>query len=84
MVADAFSWILLDLGLPELDAPSFIARLRQNPAMSSTPVLLIADDTFSVPIRDAMAAGAQGRLTQPIEPEHLYEMLYMSADRVGT
>ena len=84
VVADAFSWILLDLGLPELDAPSFIARLRQNPAMSSTHVLLIADDTFSVPIRDAMAAGAQGRLTQPIEPEHLYEMLYMSADRVGT
>ena len=84
VVADAYSWILLDLSLPELDAPGFIARLRQNPTMSSTPVLLIADDTFSLPIRDAMAAGAQGRLTQPIEPEHLYKMLYRFADRVVT
>ena len=68
-------WLLLNPDLPEIDAPALIHRLRHNPATASLPILLLSEQSYSETTQQAMAAGAQGHLTQPIEANTLYALL---------
>jgi CheY-like chemotaxis protein len=59
--------ILLDMVMPNLDGWAVLKRLRADPALSSTPVIITSmlDDTPR-----AWDLGIVGWLTKPVEPEH--------------
>jgi class 3 adenylate cyclase len=65
---DAVDLILLDVMMPDLDGPSVLARLKQDPERRHIPVLMISalDETASV-VR-AIELGAEDYLPKPCDP----------------
>ena len=61
--------IVSDLQMPVMDGYALIAELRRDPACRDIPVLALT--AFSMPGDEArvMAAGFDGYLSKPIEPE---------------
>ena len=60
--------VLLDVMMPDLDGPTVLARLKQDPDRSHIPVLMISalDETASV-VR-AIELGAEDYLPKPCDP----------------
>jgi len=60
--------ILLDIVMPGLDGWGVLERLRRDPALSSTPVIITSMLDETPRARDL---GSMGWLTKPVEPEHV-------------
>jgi two-component system cell cycle response regulator DivK len=63
--------IVLDIGLPGLDGLSVLAAVRGDPAIASTPVVIVTARGESSIRARAMALGASAFLTKPCLPEDL-------------
>jgi class 3 adenylate cyclase len=65
---EAVDLILLDVMMPDLDGPSVLARLKQDPERRHIPVVMISalDETASV-VR-AIELGAEDYLPKPCDP----------------
>ncbi len=64
----SFDLILIDVVMPGVDGIEVCRRLKKDPATAYIPIVLIsAYRTDDSSIREGLAAGADGYLTQPIE-----------------
>jgi CheY-like chemotaxis protein len=63
--------ILLDISLPEMDGTEVLARLRQNPEMSSLPVIALTAHAMTGDRARFIAAGFDDYVTKPIADEEL-------------
>jgi CheY-like chemotaxis protein len=63
--------ILLDLGLPDVDGIEALRRLRQEPALASTPVVVVSANVFALHRSRALEAGANHFLGKPVAPADL-------------
>ena len=59
--------ILLDLNLPDLNGDEILLRLRQDPATSSIPVVVLSADATERQMERLMEAGATAYITKPID-----------------
>lgn len=59
--------VLLDLNLPDINGDEVLLRLRQDPATSSLPVVLLSADATPRQIDRLMEAGAAAYITKPID-----------------
>jgi CheY-like chemotaxis protein len=64
--------ITLDVMMPDLDGWSVLAALRQDTELADIPVIMV---TISDEQRRAVALGAAGYLTKPIDRERLRRLL---------
>lgn len=60
--------ILLDVMMPSMDGPTTLARLRQNAATSSIPVIFITARAQSHEIKHYISLGALDVITKPFDP----------------
>ena len=60
--------ILLDVMMPQLDGPSTLARLRQNPATAAIPVLFLTAKVMPAEVERLRGLGAVGVLAKPFDP----------------
>lgn len=65
--------ILTDLMMPEVDGLSFIRRLREDPAWSETPIILVSAWSDPDTLQSALEAGANSCLTKPFSVDVLRE-----------
>lgn len=65
--------ILLDLMMPVMDGWEFAQRMRQRPALSSIPIIVLSADR-NVGSK-ALDIGAVGHLAKPFELNDLLEMV---------
>tara|TARA_R110001592_G_scaffold172042_1_gene410532 strand:- start:894 stop:1541 length:648 start_codon:yes stop_codon:yes gene_type:complete len=64
--------ILLDVQMPDLSGIDVCRQLKENPATSHIPIVLIsAVHTDDASIREGLEAGADGYITKPIEDNML-------------
>ncbi len=64
--------ILLDVKMPELDGFEFARRMRADPALAATPVLMLSGVSTDVQSRiTGLEAGAESFLAKPYEPMEL-------------
>ena len=54
--------VLLDLVMPEVDGVSFLRRLRADPALAPTPVIVVSGLSFMALTKDAEKLGIQSQL----------------------
>jgi PAS domain S-box-containing protein len=59
--------ILLDLHLPDIHGSEVLRRVREDPVISRTPVVIISADVTSSQINQLLAAGAQAYLPKPLD-----------------
>jgi signal transduction histidine kinase/CheY-like chemotaxis protein len=68
--------ILMDVQMPGLSGVEATRALRSRPAPASTiPVLGVSANDLSASRQDALAAGMNGYLTKPLQPELLHSEL---------
>lgn len=65
--------ILLDLVLPDADGFDILLRVRQHPALKDVPVILLTGVATREAVIRGMAAGADGYVTKPFEPDALMQ-----------
>ncbi|HEY1587657.1 MAG TPA: response regulator, partial [Polyangia bacterium] len=64
--------VILDVKLPDIDGYEVAARIRANPATRLLPVLHLSAHLVGVEARArGLESGADGYLTQPVEPAEL-------------
>lgn len=70
-IAAAREWqpglILLDVMMPELDGPTVLEKLRQDPVTAAIPVVFITARTQAHEVERLRALGARGVLAKPFD-----------------
>ena len=70
-LAERPSLILVDINLPGLDGYEVTLRLRAEPVLKDTPIIVVTARTERDDIVAALAYGASGYLNKPIKPDTL-------------
>ncbi len=64
--------ILLDITMPNMDGFEFGAKLKENPAISSIPIIMVtAHAEHSMIVRAATELGIKSYIVKPFKPEQL-------------
>jgi two-component system cell cycle response regulator DivK len=63
--------LLLDLGMPVLDGFGTIRKIRENPGISSLPVLAVTAYAMRDDREKVLNSGFDGYLSKPIDPSAL-------------
>ena len=71
-IAVAHDWvpalILLDVMMPELDGPTVLGLLREDPVTSEIPIVFITARTQAQEVAHLRALGARGVIAKPFDP----------------
>jgi CheY-like chemotaxis protein len=67
--------VLLDLHLPDLPGREVLLRLKAEPALRETPVVIVSADATEGEIKRMLAAGACAYLTKPLDVRRFLEIL---------
>jgi two-component system OmpR family response regulator len=74
-LAEAASWaphlILLDVMMPDMDGPTTLARLREDPATAHIPVVFLTARARQAELAHFMSLGARGTIAKPFVPKEL-------------
>jgi signal transduction histidine kinase/ActR/RegA family two-component response regulator len=65
--------VLLDLHLPDLPGAEVLARLKDDPATASIPIVVVSADATSSQVERLQEAGAAAYITKPIDVRLLLE-----------
>jgi CheY-like chemotaxis protein len=72
--------VLMDIGMPDVDGLSTIWRMREDPTLAETPVVIVtAYDSYDLRA-EAASAGCKSFLTKPFEPNQLREVVRQILD----
>jgi len=63
--------ILLDIRMPGMDGFEVCRKLKENDASAAIPVIFLTGESDAASEADAVAAGAAGYITKPIDPASL-------------
>ena len=67
--------ILLDLHLPDMHGSEVMRRIRVDPVISRTPVVIISADVTSNQMKDLLEAGAQSYLPKPLDVQEFLRVV---------
>lgn len=65
--------ILLDIQLPEMDGYEVARRLKADAALAAIPIVAVTSYAMRNDRETALAAGCQGYIEKPIDPETFVE-----------
>jgi CheY-like chemotaxis protein len=61
--------VILDVHMPRVDGPGVLERIRNDPALADTRVLLVSGAAEALDERGAKAVGADAHMTKPFVVE---------------
>jgi len=73
--------VLLDMNMPGLDGKEVLARMRNDPRLRETPVIVISGIGESGVAVECIAAGAEDFIPKPFDPRLLRARIGSSLDR---
>jgi signal transduction histidine kinase/ActR/RegA family two-component response regulator len=83
---DYFHAVLMDLQMPVMDGYEAARRVRQDPRYRALPVIAMTAHAMQQERERCTAAGMNGHLSKPVDPDRLYAMLarhYVPAEPAG-
>jgi DNA-binding response OmpR family regulator len=75
IAAEVPAAMLLDVMMPDMDGFTLLRRLRAEPPTADLPVVMLSARVDSESREESLAAGADGYLTKPADPQQLVGML---------
>ena len=75
--------ILLDIQLPQMDGYAVAQGLRQNPDLAGIPIVAVTSYAMLGDREKALAAGCDGYLEKPINPETFVSQVEAFLNRPG-
>ncbi|MBL8472958.1 MAG: PAS domain S-box protein, partial [Rhodocyclaceae bacterium] len=81
--AGNYSLILMDVQMPVMDGLAATREIRRLPQCAQVPIIAMTADAFREDRERCLAAGMNGHIAKPIDPEHLYAALekWLAAER---
>ncbi len=73
--ATQFDLVLTDQNMPNMDGLTFIRSLRELPAYRQVPILMLTTESSPEMKNKGRAAGANGWLVKPFDPNRLLEVV---------
>ena len=67
--------VLTDQNMPRMDGLQLIALLRELPTYAKTPILMLTTESSDEMKSKGRAAGANGWLVKPFDPQRLIEVV---------
>ncbi len=67
--------IFLDINMPIMNGMDFMRRLKANPALASTPVVVVSTEGSRERIQELMDSGIKAFLRKPVTPERLVKII---------
>lgn len=67
--------ILLDVRMPDLDGFEVCRRIKSDPELKATPVVMLTSASLEEERQEGYAAGANSYLTKPFSPLQLLEVI---------
>lgn len=71
----AFSLVLTDQNMPNMDGLTLIKSLRATPSYKTVPILMLTTESGDTMKTQGKAAGATGWLVKPFDPQKLLEVV---------
>jgi PAS domain S-box-containing protein len=78
---DAFSAVLMDLQMPEMDGLTATRSIRQVPAFQNLPIIAMTANAFNEDRRRSREAGMVEHVSKPVDPHRLYAILIEHTSR---
>ena len=78
-----FDFVVSDWNMPNLDGLSMLQQIRQDPALSKLPVLMVTAEAKKENIIAAAQAGANGYVVKPFTAAVLEEKLNKIFEKLG-
>jgi len=72
---NAYSLVILDRMMPELDGLSFLRQMKERPGLIDVPVIMQTAAAAPEQVREGLQAGAYYYLVKPYEPEALVSIV---------
>jgi two-component system OmpR family response regulator len=73
LTSTSFDLVLLDVMLPDADGFDILYKMRQHPALSAVPVIMMTGKATREAVIKGLAGGADGYVTKPFEADALLE-----------
>ena len=71
----SFDLVLTDQNMPRMDGLGLTRKLREHPAFKTTPILMLTTEFSDEMKAKGKAAGANGWLVKPFDPQRLTEVV---------
>nr|WKN40280.1 ATP-binding protein [Tunicatimonas sp. TK19036] len=73
--------VFMDIHMPIMDGFEVIMHIRQMPAFSDLPIVILSADAFKTQKERALALGVSDYLTKPVEMDALFPVLLQHLER---
>jgi signal transduction histidine kinase/CheY-like chemotaxis protein/HPt (histidine-containing phosphotransfer) domain-containing protein len=73
--APGYDLVLMDLQMPVMDGFEATRRLRADPRLAALPIIAMTAHALEEERQRCLAAGMNGHVTKPIEPDRLFQTL---------
>jgi CheY-like chemotaxis protein len=70
-----YDLVLMDMQMPEMDGPTAVRLVRQEPAQQDLPIIAMTANALPAHRDLCLAAGMNGHLTKPFDPDDLWKVL---------
>jgi two-component system chemotaxis response regulator CheY len=73
--AETFDFFLLDVNMPVMDGLTLVKELRKLPQYVKAPIVMLTSESRDEKKQEGKAAGANGWVVKPCEPEALLSLV---------
>ncbi len=73
--ANPVDLVLTDINMPNMNGLELIARIKENQALASLPVVVVSTEGSEKKMAEAMSLGAVGYVKKPFVPEEIKQTL---------
>lgn len=75
MVGGGFELVLMDWNMPNMTGIEALKKIKADPALKATPVIMVTSESEKTKIMEAIQAGAANYVVKPFQPDTLKEKI---------
>jgi two-component system chemotaxis response regulator CheY len=75
LAAGGFNLVLMDWNMPNMTGIEALKKIKADPALKATPVIMVTSESEKTKILEAIQAGAANYVVKPFQPDVLQEKI---------
>ncbi len=67
--------VFADINMPEMTGPELLRAMKADPALASTPVVIVSSERSAARVAELQRSGARAYVKKPFRPEQFRELV---------